>query len=145
MRFVVQRVREARVEIEGNLRGQIDAGLLVLVGIAPTDTSADAKRLAQKLVNLRIMADDAGKMNRSVLETGGGILLISQFTLFADTRKGNRPSYLGAAPPEVAIPLYELLIREVETALGRSVPTGEFGADMQVSLINDGPVTIILE
>ncbi len=145
MRFVVQRVREAHVTIAGTVRGRIEAGLLVLVGIAPEDTSAEVNRLAQKLVNLRIMADDAGKMNCSVLDTGGDILLISQFTLFADTRKGNRPSYTGAAPPEIAIPLYEELIKAVEKALGRPVATGEFGADMQVSLLNDGPVTIILE
>lgn len=145
MRLVIQRVSEARVTIGGAVRGQIGPGLLVLAGIAPTDAPADAQRLARKLVNLRILADDDGRMNRSVLDTGGGILLISQFTLLADTRKGNRPSYIGAAPPEVAIPLYERLIQEVEAALGRPIQTGEFGADMQVSLINDGPVTIVTE
>ena len=145
MRLVVQRVSEARVTIGGAVRGQIGPGLLVLAGIAPTDTPADAARLARKLVALRILADDEGRMNRAVLDTGGGVLLISQFTLLADTRKGNRPSYLGAAPGEVAIPLYEQLIREVEAALGRPIQTGEFGADMQVSLVNDGPVTLILE
>ena len=145
MRLVIQRVSEARVTIGGAVRGQIGPGLLVLAGIAPTDALADAQRLARKLVNLRILADDDGRMNRSVLDTGGGILLISQFTLLADTRKGNRPSYIGAAPPEVAIPLYERLIQEVEAALGRPIQTGEFGADMQVSLINDGPVTIVTE
>ena len=145
MRLVIQRVSEARVTIGGAVRGQIGPGLLVLAGIAPTDAPADAQRLARKLVNLRILADDDGRMNRSVLDTGGGILLISQFTLLADTRKGKRPSYIGAAPPEVAIPLYERLIQEVEAALGRPIQTGEFGADMQVSLINDGPVTIVTE
>ncbi|MBC7448726.1 MAG: D-tyrosyl-tRNA(Tyr) deacylase [Hymenobacteraceae bacterium] len=145
MRFVVQRVREASVTIGGAVRGQIGPGLLVLVGIAPTDTAADAQRLARKLVNLRILADEEGKMNRSVLDTGGDILLISQFPLLADARKGNRPSYIGAAPLEVAFPLYQTLIREVEAALGKPIQTGEFGADMQVSLVNDGPVTIILD
>ncbi len=145
MRLVIQRVSEARVTIAGAVRGQIGPGLLVLAGIAPTDTAAEVLRLARKLVNLRIFADAAGQMNRSVLDTGGGVLLISQFTLLADTRKGNRPSYLGAAPPELAVPLYELLIRETTALLGRPVETGEFGADMQVRLLNDGPVTIILE
>ncbi len=145
MRLVVQRVSEARVTIGGAVRGQIGPGLLVLAGIAPTDSPADAARLAGKLVRLRILADDEGKMNRSVLDTGGGILLISQFTLLADTRKGNRPSYTSAAPPDIAIPLYQTLIRAVESALGRPIETGEFGADMQIALVNDGPVTIILE
>ena len=145
MRLVVQRVSEARVTIAGVVRGQIGAGLLVLAGIAPTDTAADVQRLARKLVALRILADDDGKMNRAVVDTGGGILLISQFTLLADTRKGNRPSYIGAAPPALAVPLYEQLIAAVAAALGRPIQTGEFGADMQVSLVNDGPVTIILE
>ena len=145
MRLVVQRVSEARVTIGGTVRGQIGAGLLVLAGVTPTDALADAQRLARKLVNLRILADDEGMMNRSVLDTGGGILLISQFTLLADARKGNRPSYLGAAGPEIAIPRYEQFIREVEAALGRPIQTGEFGANMQVSLVNDGPVTIILD
>ena len=145
MRLVIQRVSEARVTIAGAVRGQIGPGLLVLAGIAPSDTPAEVLRLARKLVNLRIFADAAGQMNRSVLDTGGGVLLISQFTLLADTRKGNRPSYLGAAPPELAVPLYELLIHETTALLGQPVETGEFGADMQVSLLNDGPVTIILE
>lgn len=145
MKLVVQRVSEATVRIGGVVRGQIGPGLLVLVGIAPTDTAADVPRVARKLADLRILADEAGRMNRSVRETGGNILLISQFTLLADTRKGNRPSYLGAAPPAVAIPLYEALIRAMETELGHPIQTGEFGADMQVSLINDGPVTIIIE
>ena len=145
MRLVVQRVSEARVTISGAVRGQIGPGLLVLVGIAPTDTPADAARLARKLVALRILADDEGRMNRSVLDVSGGILLISQFTLLADTRKGNRPSYIGAAGPDIAIPLYHKLIEEVTAALGQPIQTGEFGADMQVSLVNDGPVTIILD
>ncbi len=145
MRFVIQRVSEARVTIGGTIRGQIGAGLLVLVGIAPTDSLADAQRLARKLVNLRILADEEGKMNRSVLDTNGDILLISQFTLLADARKGNRPSYIGAAPPDVALPLYHALVQEVEAAFGRAIQTGEFGADMQVGLVNDGPVTIIIE
>lgn len=145
MRLVVQRVREACVTIRGAVRGRIGPGLLVLAGIAPTDTPADAARLARKLVSLRIMADAEGRMNLSVLDVGGGILLISQFTLLADTRKGNRPSYLGAAGPEIAIPLYQKLIEEVEAALGQPIQTGEFGADMQVQLVNDGPVTIIID
>ena len=145
MRLVIQRVSEARVTIGGVVRGQIGPGLLVLAGIAPTDTPADARRLAHKLVNLRILADADGRMNRSVLDTGGGVLLISQFTLLADTRRGNRPSYLGAAPPEVAVPLYLRLIQETEAALGRPIQTGEFGADMQVYLLNDGPVTLVVE
>jgi D-aminoacyl-tRNA deacylase len=145
MRLVIQRVSEASVTIEHAVRGQIGPGLLVLVGFVPTDTAADVKRFAQKLVQLRIMADEAGKMNRSVLETNGEVLLISQFTLLADTRKGNRPSYIGAAPPALAIPLYEQFIEEIAAALGRPIQTGEFGADMQVRLLNDGPVTIVLE
>lgn len=145
MKLVIQRVSEAAVRIDGVVRSQIGPGLLVLAGIAPTDTAEDVNRLARKLVNLRIMADAEGKMNRSLLDTGGDLLLISQFTLFADTRKGNRPSYIGAAPPAVAIPLYEALIQALTAELGRPVQTGEFGADMKVGLVNDGPVTIIME
>lgn len=145
MKLVIQRVSEAAVRIDGTVRGQIGPGLLVFVGIAPTDTAADVARVARKLVNLRILADADGKMNRSLLDTGGDILLISQFTLLADTRKGNRPSYIGAAPPPIAIPLYEELIRVLAAELGRPIQTGEFGADMKVSLLNDGPVTIIIE
>jgi len=145
MRALIQRVSQASVAIEERIVGEIAAGLLVLVGVETGDTAADADWLAAKIAGLRILADEAGKMNRSVRETGGGVLVISQFTLHADTAKGNRPSFLRAARPEEAIPLYERLIAGVEAALGRPVPRGVFGADMQVSLVNNGPVTIPID
>jgi len=145
MRLVIQRVREASVTVEGTITGQIGPGLLVLVGCAPTDEEAALSWLARKLVNLRIFSDENGQMNRSVLDVGGEILAVSQFTLLADARKGNRPSYTGAAPPTVAEPLYQRFVALVAQELGRPVPTGIFGADMQVRLLNDGPVTIILD
>jgi D-tyrosyl-tRNA(Tyr) deacylase len=145
MRLVIQRVSQASVSIEGKVKSSIEGGLLVLVGIEDADGTDDITWLSQKLVNLRIFNDDAGVMNRSVQETGGEILLISQFTLFASTKKGNRPSYLRASKPPVAIPLYEALIKQVEKDLGKPIQTGEFGADMQVSLINDGPVTLMMD
>lgn len=145
MRTVVQRVREARVVVEGQTVGEIGPGLLVLAGFAPQDDVRVLDWMARKLVQLRIFADDEGKMNRSVLDTGGQILVVSQFTLLADARKGNRPSYVGAAPPPLADTLYQQFVRQVETLLGQPVPTGEFGADMQVSLLNDGPVTLVLD
>ena len=145
MRALIQRVTRASVAIDGRIVGEIAAGLLVLAGVETDDTAADADWLAAKVVSLRILADDAGKMNRSVLETGGGVLVISQFTLHADTAKGNRPSFLRAARPEEAIPLYERFIAKVEADLGRPVPRGVFGADMQVSLVNNGPVTIPID
>ncbi len=145
MRLVVQRVRHARVTVAGRITGQIGPGLLVLAGFAPDDDTAVLDRLARKLVQLRIFADEEGRMNRSVQEVGGQALIVSQFTLLADARKGNRPSYAGAAPPPVAEPLYEQFVARVAELLGQPVATGEFGADMQVELLNDGPVTIVLD
>ncbi len=145
MRIVVQRVSRASVEVEEQVKGSIGRGLLVLVGIEEADTGEDVEWIAGKIVQLRIFPDEQGVMNKSCLETGGEILLISQFTLHALTKKGNRPSYIRAARPEIAIPLYEQLIQALTTLLGKSVATGVFGADMQVSLINDGPVTIWMD
>lgn len=145
MRAVLQRVRQASVAIAGPVRGQIGRGLLVLVAVEESDTAEDIEWLAGKIVRLRIFPDDAGLMNRSVQDIGGEILVISQFTLFASTKKGNRPSYLRSAKPEVAVPLYEQFKSRLAQDLGRPVATGEFGADMQVSLVNDGPVTLIID
>jgi D-tyrosyl-tRNA(Tyr) deacylase len=145
MRVVVQRVREAQVVVEGRTVGKIGHGLLLLAGFAPQDDSRALDWMARKIVQLRIFSDDEGKMNRSVLDIGGQILVVSQFTLLADARKGNRPSYVGAAPPAVADALYQQFVQQVEILLGQPVPTGEFGADMQVSLLNDGPVTLVLD
>ncbi len=145
MRLVIQRVREAQVAVGGQVTGQIGPGLLVLAGFAPTDTPAALTWMCRKLVQLRIFGDENGQMNRSVADVGGQILVVSQFTLLADARKGNRPSYVGAAPPAVAEPLYQQFVALVAAELGRPVPTGVFGADMQVSLLNDGPVTIVLD
>lgn len=145
MRLVVQRVRSASVLAAGAPAGQIGPGLLVLAGFAPTDTPAALAWMARKLTQLRIFPDEAGQMNRSVLDTDGQVLVVSQFTLLADARKGNRPSYAGAAPPAVAEPLYAQFVALVSELLGQPVPTGVFGADMQVSLVNDGPVTIVLD
>jgi D-tyrosyl-tRNA(Tyr) deacylase len=145
MRLVIQRVREASVTVDATITGQIGPGLLVLAGCAPTDDEAALAWLARKLVNLRIFSDENGQMNRSVLDIGGQVLVVSQFTLLADARKGNRPSYVGAAPPAVAEPLYERFVALVTQELSRPVPTGIFGADMQVRLLNDGPVTIVLD
>ena len=145
MRTVIQRVSQAQVVVEGQITGQIGAGLLVLAGFAPTDTPAALAWMARKLTQLRIFPDAAGQMNRSVLDTGGQMLVVSQFTLLADARKGNRPSYVGAAPPLVAEPLYTQFVALISELLSQPVPTGVFGADMQVSLVNDGPVTIVLD
>ena len=145
MRLVIQRVHDASVTVEGQVTGQIGAGLLVLAGFAPTDTTASLTWMCRKLVQLRIFGDDNGQMNRSVQDIGGQILVVSQFTLLADARKGNRPSYIGAAPPAVAEPLYEQFVAMVTAELGQPVPTGIFGADMKVRLLNDGPVTIVLD
>jgi D-tyrosyl-tRNA(Tyr) deacylase len=145
MRLVIQRVRQASVTVEGTITGQIGPGLLVLAGCAPTDDEAALQWMVRKLINLRIFADENGQMNRSVRDVGGQVLVVSQFTLLADARKGNRPSYAGAAPPAVAEPLYQRFVALVAQELGQAVPTGIFGADMQVSLLNDGPVTIILD
>ncbi len=145
MRTVIQRVSEAAVSIEGKVHASIGPGLLLLVAVEETDGPEDIDWLAGKIVRLRIFNDDAGAMNRSVQEAGGEILAVSQFTLFASTKKGNRPSYIGAARPEMAVPLYEQFIARVISELGRDVKTGVFGADMKVRLINDGPVTIIID
>lgn len=145
MRLLIQRVTQTKVEIAGITKGEIGKGLLVLLGIGTDDTHEDIDWLVKKLVQLRIFADEEGKMNLSVQDIEGEVLLISQFTLFANTKKGNRPSYIQAAPPLQAIPLYEAFITKLEQALGRKIATGEFGADMQVSLCNDGPVTIWID
>lgn len=145
MRAVIQRVSEAKVTIGGAVNGAIQRGLVVLLAIEEADTAEDIEWLSGKIVRLRIFDDEAGVMNRSVLDAGGGILLISQFTLFASTRKGNRPSYSRSAGPEVAIPLYNQFVTRLTQELGRAVQTGKFGAMMLVSLVNDGPVTIIID
>lgn len=145
MRIVVQRVSRASVEVEQQVRGSIGRGLLVFVGIEEADNREDVDWIAGKIVQLRIFPDEQGVMNKSCLETGGEILLISQFTLHALTKKGNRPSYIRAARPEIAIPIYEYLIQSLTSLLEKSIATGVFGADMQVSLINDGPVTIWMD
>ena len=144
MRAVVQRVSRASVVITGQTVGAIDAGLVVLLGVAHEDTPEQAKWLAEKVVGLRIFNDDAGKMNRDLAEIGGAMLIVSQFTLYGDCSKGKRPSFIGAAPPAIAIPLYEAFINGVK-ALGIPVATGQFGADMKVELVNDGPVTLIVD
>jgi len=145
MRTVIQRVSEAAVSIEGKVHASIGPGLLVLVAVEEADVPEDIEWLAGKIVRLRVFNDDTGVMNKSVEEAGGEILAISQFTLFASTKKGNRPSYIGAAPPEIAVPLYEQFIGRVTSELGRDLKTGVFGADMKVQLVNDGPVTIIID
>jgi D-tyrosyl-tRNA(Tyr) deacylase len=145
MKALIQRVSSASVVVEGNCVAEIKAGLLVLLGVTDADTSKEAAWLASKVVNMRIFNDAEGKMNLSLLDVGGEALVVSQFTLYADARKGNRPSYIQAARPEKAKPLYEAFVAEMEKLLGKPVPTGVFGADMKVSLVNDGPVTIVLE
>ena len=145
MRVVIQRVSRASVTIEGQVKSSISRGLLVLAGFEDADTAEDIEWISGKIVNLRIFDDEAGVMNKSAIETGGEILLISQFTLHASTKKGNRPSYIKASKPDVAIPLYESLIVRLETDLGKAIGTGSFGADMKVELVNDGPVTIIID
>ena len=145
MRVVIQRVRSASVEIGGELKSAIGPGLLVLLGIGPDDGAEDIAWLVKKVAGLRIFDDEAGVMNRSVVEVGGEALVVSQFTLMASTKKGNRPSYIGAAGHELAIPLYEAFCAALSEAIGRPVGTGEFGAYMQVSLVNDGPVTICID
>lgn len=144
VRAVVQRVSKASCKVDDNITGQIDDGLLVLLGIEQDDIIDDVKWLAQKIVNMRIFGDDNGLMNRSVLDIEGNILLISQFTLFAQTKKGNRPSFIRAAKQLVAVPLYEKMIEELEFLLNKKIATGVFGADMKISLLNDGPVTIMM-
>lgn len=145
MRVVVQRVKKAAVEIQGQVVGDIQNGLLVLLGIEHEDGQDDAKYLIQKLTQLRIFSDTDGKMNLSIQDVGGQFLVVSQFTLHAATRKGNRPSYIRAARPEQAIPLYEYFVEELQKTTSSTIQTGRFGADMQVSLVNDGPVTIIMD
>jgi D-tyrosyl-tRNA(Tyr) deacylase len=145
MLAVLQRVTEASVTIEGTVKGKIGKGLLILLGITHTDAAEDVDWLAKKLVNMRIFGDAEGKMNLALPDVGGDILLISQFTLHASTKKGNRPSFTEAARSETAIPLYEAVIKALEKELGKPIQTGEFGADMKVSLLNDGPVTIIVD
>lgn len=142
---VIQRVSESSVKIDGKIKAQVGIGLMILLGIEEADTQEDIDWLSKKIVNLRIFPDENGVMNRSVLEVGGEILLISQFTLHASTKKGNRPSYIKAAKPDFAIPMYEKMIQALESELGKSIGTGEFGADMKVSLVNDGPVTIVID
>jgi D-tyrosyl-tRNA(Tyr) deacylase len=145
MRAVVQRVAEAKVVIAGTVKGAIQHGLVVLLAIEEADSAEDIEWLSGKIARLRVFDDDAGVMNRSVQEAQGGILLVSQFTLFASTKKGNRPSYSRSARPEVAVPLYQKFIERLGQDLGRSIQTGEFGAHMLLSLTNDGPVTIIID
>lgn len=142
---VIQRVSEASVTIEGQVKGQIGLGFLVLLGITHTDTQEDVEWLAKKIVGMRIFGDAEGKMNLDLKAIEGNILLISQFTLHASTKKGNRPSFIEAARPEVAIPLYHKMIQQLTQELGQGIQTGEFGADMKVSLLNDGPVTIVID
>ncbi len=145
MRAVIQRVSEASVSIDGEVRSQIGKGMLILLGIEEADTPRDIEWLSGKIARLRIFDDENGVMNFSVMDTGGDVIVVSQFTLHASTKKGNRPSYIKAARPETAIPLYEQFVKAIETHLGKKVGTGEFGAMMQVSLVNDGPVTIVID
>lgn len=145
MRAVIQRVSEASVTIEGNITGQIEKGLLVLLGIAPDDTREDIDWLIKKMIQLRIFNDEEGKMNLSIQDVKGDFLIVSQFTLFADCKKGNRPSYTRSAPPMIAIPLYERFLAELKKQFEGKVEAGIFGADMKVRLLNDGPVTILLD
>lgn len=145
MRIVIQRVSEAAVRVDGNVTGSIGKGLLVLVGIEDADAKEDIEWLSNKIVNIRIFNDADGVMNLSVKDVDGGILLVSQFTLHASTKKGNRPSYIKASKPDIAVPMYEAMIAQLSLDLGTPVQTGIFGADMKVSLLNDGPVTIVMD
>lgn len=145
MRLVIQRVNEASVTIDGEVFSRIGKGLMVLVGIAEGDTSADVEWLVVKTAAMRIFPDENGVMNRSVIDVGGEVLAVSQFTLMASTKKGNRPSYIHAAGHELAVPMYELYCQRLSELLGRKIKTGRFGADMKVALVNDGPVTIIID
>lgn len=142
---VIQRVLESSVQIDNQINGQIGQGLMILLGIEEADDNSDIEWLSNKIINLRIFNDENEVMNKSIMDQLGEILLISQFTLHASTKKGNRPSYIKAARPDVAVPLYEQMINSLEQKLGKAIETGEFGADMKVSLINDGPVTIIID
>ena len=145
MRTIIQRVSTASVSIDGTTTGQIGPGLLVLLGVAQGDTAEDGEWLAQKIAKLRIFPDESGQMNRSVADTGGDVLVVSQFTLFASTRKGTRPSFNAAAAPGLAESLYETFVTQISAALGKPVATGKFASMMQVSLVNDGPVTLIID
>lgn len=145
MRAVIQRVSEASVVVNDLATGSIQQGFLILLGIEDADTETDIEWLSQKIVGMRIFGDEQGLMNKSLTDVNGNILLISQFTLFAQTKKGNRPSFIRAAKPDKAIPLYELMIKSLERNLGKPIATGIFGADMKVSLLNDGPVTIVID
>jgi D-tyrosyl-tRNA(Tyr) deacylase len=145
MRVTIQRVNKASVVVDGEIKGTIPKGLLVFVGVSEDDTEEDVHWLSKKITQLRIFADEQGKMNRSIVGIGYDVLLISQFTLFASIKNGNRPSYTRSAEPDVAIPLYEKFHQSLEELLGKEVPTGEFGADMKISSVNDGPVTINID
>lgn len=145
MRAVIQRVTHASVTIDGTCKSAIGQGLLILLGIEEADNEEDIAWLCKKIVNLRIFDDETGVMNRSILDSGGEILTVSQFTLFASTKKGNRPSYIKAAKPDISIPLYNTFCNELSIALGKEIKTGQFGADMKVELLNDGPVTILID
>ncbi len=145
MRAVIQRVSQASVTINGQLKGEIQKGLMVLLGVEDLDAKEDVEWLAKKIANMRIFDDEAGVMNESAIDKGYEALVISQFTLHASTKKGNRPSYIRAAKPDIAVPLYEDFVKQLSDLLGKEVKTGEFGADMKVSLVNDGPVTITMD
>ncbi|WP_342646474.1 D-aminoacyl-tRNA deacylase [Mucilaginibacter sp. CSA2-8R] len=145
MRAVLQRVTSASCTVDGQITGQIDTGFLVLLGVEDTDTAEDAQWLSQKIVGMRVFSDENGLMNKGLADVDGNILLISQFTLFAQTKKGNRPSFIRAARPDKAIPLYEKMIELLNTLTGKTTATGIFGADMKISLVNDGPVTITMD
>ncbi len=145
MRAVIQRVSRASVSIEGHVKSAIGNGYLILLGVETEDTQVDVEWLARKVAALRVFDDEDGVMNRSILDVGGEVLVVSQFTLFASYKKGNRPSWFRAAPHNISVPLYEAFCRELSTLLGKPVGTGEFGADMQVEIVNDGPVTICMD
>lgn len=145
MRAVIQRVTEASCRVDGEVTGQIGIGYLVLLGIEDADTTDDLQWLAQKIANMRVFGDEAGLMNKSLADIDGNILLISQFTLYGNTKKGNRPSFIRAARPDKAIPMYEQMVEELKTLTGKRIATGIFGADMKISLVNDGPVTIVMD
>ncbi len=145
MRIVIQRVSEASVSIKGTMKSSIQQGFLILLGIGEDDNEDDIEWLVKKVVNLRVFDDEQGVMNKSILDVNGEILVVSQFTLMASYKKGNRPSYIHAAKHEISIPLYQLFCKRLSTQLGKEVATGEFGADMQVKLVNDGPVTICMD
>ncbi|TCD12605.1 D-tyrosyl-tRNA(Tyr) deacylase [Pedobacter frigidisoli] len=145
MRAVLQRVTQASCTVDGDITGQIETGFLVLLGIEDADTNEDLDWLAQKIVGMRVFGDENGMMNKALADVNGDILLISQFTLFASTKKGNRPGFTRAARPDIAIPLYEKMIEKLSTLMGKKIQTGIFGADMKIALVNDGPVTILID